>query len=175
VTMHNLAGVHRARGEMHDAERLYRRSLAIRERTVGSDHPTIAYHLSSLADLLQREGRLDEAEAAASRALAIWRRTVGEGHADITRALRVLAHVAADRHDVAEATGLLGQALDISRRMLGPKHRGTIQLETEYTRLTTGHQEASSGSAVPPPARGEDSRGAFAGAPAGNGREEVDS
>ncbi|HEY7198566.1 MAG TPA: tetratricopeptide repeat protein [Candidatus Dormibacteraeota bacterium] len=136
VTLHNLAGLHRDRGDLVGAEQLYRRSLAIRERTLGPDHPSIAYHLASLANILHREGRLDEAHAAAARALSISRRKVAKGHATEVRALTVLGRVAAERGGRAEAADLLRQAVELSRQTLGSEHRGTLQLEAEYARLT---------------------------------------
>ena len=55
-----------------DAERLYKRSLAIREKALGLDHPAIAGSLNNLAVLYRSLGRYAEAEPLYQRALAIW-------------------------------------------------------------------------------------------------------
>ncbi len=58
-------------GENDRAEQLYRRSLAIREKALGSDHPDVAMSLDNLAKLYQAQGKYAEAEPLLQRSLAI--------------------------------------------------------------------------------------------------------
>ncbi len=58
-------------GEYAEAERLYRRSLAIREKALGPDHPDVATSLDNLAELYQAQGKYAEAEPLLQRSLAI--------------------------------------------------------------------------------------------------------
>ncbi len=44
-----------------EAEPLYQRSLAIREKALGPDHPHVATSLESYADLLRKTGRKADA------------------------------------------------------------------------------------------------------------------
>src|SRR5262249_10950562 len=50
---------------------LFERALAIREKTLGPDHPEIAQSLNNLAVLLKNQGDLSGARALVERALAI--------------------------------------------------------------------------------------------------------
>jgi hypothetical protein len=54
-----------------EAEPLYRRSLAIRERALGPDHPDVAHTLWCMATLYRMTGRDKEAEELEKRAAAI--------------------------------------------------------------------------------------------------------
>ena len=48
-----------AQGEYDDAKPLYERSLAIREKVLGPDHPGVATGLNNLAELLKSQVRVD--------------------------------------------------------------------------------------------------------------------
>jgi tetratricopeptide (TPR) repeat protein len=50
---------------------LFKRSLAIREKALGPDHPDVAISLNNLAGLYDKEGRYAEAEQFYKRALTI--------------------------------------------------------------------------------------------------------
>ena len=60
-----------ATNRLAEAEPLYRRALAILEKSLGSDHPNVATALNNLALLLQATNRLAEAEPLYRRALEI--------------------------------------------------------------------------------------------------------
>ena len=63
-----------------EAEPLYRQSLAIKEKELGPDHPSIATALNNLASLLQDQGKYGEADPLYRRALAIAEKTLGDNH-----------------------------------------------------------------------------------------------
>jgi tetratricopeptide (TPR) repeat protein len=48
-TLNDLAIVYRAQGKYGEAEGLYKRALAIRERAQGASHPEVAQTLNNLA------------------------------------------------------------------------------------------------------------------------------
>jgi hypothetical protein len=60
-----------AEGRYSEAELLYARALAIREKALGSEHPDLATSLENYAELLQATARTDEAERMEARAKAI--------------------------------------------------------------------------------------------------------
>ena len=72
--------LYRAQGRLAEAEPLWQRALAIRERALGPDHPDTAQSLNNLAVLYRDQGRLAEAEPLWQRALAIWERALGPEH-----------------------------------------------------------------------------------------------
>jgi len=71
TSRNNLAALYRAQGKYAEAEPLYQRSLAIREKALGPDHPDVAKGLESYAVLLRETGRSEEAQEMEARAQAI--------------------------------------------------------------------------------------------------------
>ena len=64
----NLALVYRDQGKFAQAERLYRRALAIRERSLGADHVLVADSLDALAETLRSNAQQVEAQELRKRA-----------------------------------------------------------------------------------------------------------
>ena len=58
-------------GRYAEAEPLYKRALAIREKALGPEHPDVATSLENYAALLRETARVDEAERLEARAKAI--------------------------------------------------------------------------------------------------------
>ena len=71
ASLNNLAAIYDAQGKYAEAEPLYKRSLAIREKALGPDHPDVATTLENYADLMRKTGREAEAEKMKVRATAI--------------------------------------------------------------------------------------------------------
>jgi tetratricopeptide (TPR) repeat protein len=69
--LNNRALQHIAQGRYAQAESLYKRALAIREKAFGSDHPDVAASLENMAALYRETGREAEANPLAQRAAAI--------------------------------------------------------------------------------------------------------
>ncbi len=63
--------LYEAQGRYAEAEPLFKRSLAIREKSLGREHPDVATSLENYADLLGKTGRSDEAAKLEARAKAI--------------------------------------------------------------------------------------------------------
>jgi tetratricopeptide (TPR) repeat protein len=59
-TLNNMAILYETQGKFGDAERLYRRAIAIRERALGANHPDVAMSLSNLATLYQAQDKYVE-------------------------------------------------------------------------------------------------------------------
>ncbi len=53
TSLHHLAALYSAQGRYAEAEPLYQRSLAIREKTLGRDHPSVAASLEGSGNALQ--------------------------------------------------------------------------------------------------------------------------
>ncbi|MCH7807903.1 MAG: tetratricopeptide repeat protein, partial [Planctomycetes bacterium] len=71
TSLNNLAGLHDTQGEYAQAEPLYKRALAIREKALGPHHPDVGGSLGNLAALYRATKRDDEAEALEKRAARI--------------------------------------------------------------------------------------------------------
>ena len=61
----------RAQRQYAQAEPLYKRSLAIREKALGPDHPDVATSLENVAVLYRKTGREKAVEELEKRAAAI--------------------------------------------------------------------------------------------------------
>ena len=66
-----LAELYRAQDKHAEAEPLYKRALAIREKALGPEHPDVAQSLESYAALLRNTQRTTEATMMELRAKAI--------------------------------------------------------------------------------------------------------
>ena len=107
-----LASLYRVQGKYGEAEPLYRRALAIREKSLGSDHPQVATSLNNLAGLYHGQGKYDEAEPLFRRALAIREKSLGSDH----------PHVAISLNNLAEL--YRGQGKHVPRTALGGGRSG---------------------------------------------------
>jgi len=80
---HDLAWCYEDQGEYGRAEPLYRRSLEIKEKSLGKEHPSVAATLNNLAELYKAQGRYEEAKPLYQRCLSILRTTFPNGHPNI--------------------------------------------------------------------------------------------
>jgi Flp pilus assembly protein TadD len=61
--LNNLGGMYDVTGRTKEAEPLYKRALAIRERMLGPGHPYTVTTRNNLAGMYRKLGRTKEAEA----------------------------------------------------------------------------------------------------------------
>ena len=90
MALNNLAHLYKSQGRNAEAEPLYKRSLAIYEKALGSDHPGVAITLYDLALVYRTQGRYAEAEPHLKRALAIMEKALGPEHPDFATDLNNL-------------------------------------------------------------------------------------
>jgi tetratricopeptide (TPR) repeat protein len=112
-TLYRLAILRRQQGEFAEAEQLYRRSLGIRERKQGPNHPDVATVLNNLAALEAAQGNYDAAQPLLERALAIRQTALGEDDVLTAESLNNLALLHAAKGDAAAAEPLYRRALSI--------------------------------------------------------------
>ncbi|HEV2802458.1 MAG TPA: FxSxx-COOH system tetratricopeptide repeat protein [Pyrinomonadaceae bacterium] len=110
------------RAQYGEAEALYIRSLSIREKTLGSEHPSVTMGLNNLAILYKKQGKYLEAETLHMRALNIREKVLGLEHPDVATSLNNLALLYHDQGKYAEAEPLYIRALNIYEKVLGPEH-----------------------------------------------------
>jgi tetratricopeptide (TPR) repeat protein len=121
VAEQSRADLFERQGHYADAEPLYQRAVAIRERALGSDHPDLWTSLNNLAFLYQAEGRTPDV-------LPLVERTIASGHAQLRVALPVLS--AAPRQQLMPAEQALDDALNAVQRagaravLTGSRSRG---------------------------------------------------
>ena len=106
TALNNLALVLDATNRIAEAEPLFRRSLAIRERSLGLDHPEVAGALNNLGTLLRVTNRPEAAEPLYRRGAAIREGSLGLDHPDVADVLNNLAVLLEETDRLAEATAV---------------------------------------------------------------------
>jgi tetratricopeptide (TPR) repeat protein len=107
--LHNLALLYDQQGKPVEAERDYRRALAL----LGPDQVEMAVILSNLGSLCAAQGRLEEAEEMLWQSIELRGRSSGEDHPDLVVTLRKLAAVLVRQGRPAAARILQRRAEDI--------------------------------------------------------------
>ena len=126
-SLNNLAALYDDQGRYADAEPLYKRSLAIREKALGPDHPDVATSLNNLAVLYDNQGRYADAEPLYKRSLAIREKALGPDHPDVATSLNNLAVLYENQGRYADAEPLYKRSLAIFEKALGPDHPDVAQ------------------------------------------------
>jgi len=139
ASLHNLAVVLQAQGDLAAARPLYDRALAIREQALGPDHPDTASSLNNLAGLLRAQGHLAAARPLFERALDIHEQAFGPNHPATATSLNNLAILLHAQGDVAAARPLFERALAIHEQALGPDHPATASGLSNLANLLHAH------------------------------------
>lgn len=122
VALTTLAVVEVDAGRPKIAEDLSRRVLAIRQKTLGPDHPYTAISLNNLGLSLSKQGKRQEAEIYYQKALNIWENTPDAG-SYVPVGLHNLAGVVSDRETLIR---LRRRSLALTEEMYGPDHPAVI-------------------------------------------------
>ena len=104
------------------AEPLFRRALAIQQKSLGPPHPETASTLSNLANVLLATGRLAEAERLQRQALQALESALGPQHPRVAVSSSNLADILRANNDRAGARHLYERALAIDEKAYGPEH-----------------------------------------------------
>ena len=118
--LNNLAAFYEAQGRYADAESLYKRALAIREKALGPDNPDVSDSLDNLAAFYEAQGRFADAESLYKRALAIREKALGPDNLAVAGTLSKLAAFYEAQGRFADAKSLYKRALAIREKALGP-------------------------------------------------------
>jgi len=81
------AGTLARQGKYVEAAAIFERSLAIREKTLGTEHAHVALSLNNLAELYRDQGNYAAAEPLHQRSLAIREKVLGLEHPDVAQSL----------------------------------------------------------------------------------------
>lgn len=105
VRLHNRAAQCQSAGEPVRPEKLYQRSLAIKEQFFGHDHLEVGLTLNNLGLYYKSLGRLAEARGAYLRALPIFQKAFGSSHPQVGNLLYNLGQLS-----MKESEALLARA-----------------------------------------------------------------
>jgi serine/threonine protein kinase len=123
--MQVMGNVYRDLGLYARAQPLLDRSVEIRRRVLGPDHPDTLLSMDDLGTDLDALGDYAEAEKLERETLEISRRVLGPEHPDTLKSMTNLAIVLSREGRNAEAEKLERETLEISRRVLGAEHPQT--------------------------------------------------
>jgi CHAT domain-containing protein/Tfp pilus assembly protein PilF len=112
--------IYSLRGKYVEAESLYLRSLAIREKTLGPNDLAVAESLNNLGILYKGQGKDEEAEHLFQHALSIKENVFGVSDPEVANAESNLAAVYRVEGKYDEAEQILRRALTIKEGSLGP-------------------------------------------------------
>jgi tetratricopeptide (TPR) repeat protein len=121
-TQHELAILYEDIDKYNEAEKLYRRSLSIKEKIFGEENFELLSSLNNLVLLYRRQGRYEEAEPLFQRLIAISEKTLGKGHPRVVEAMNSMAVFYEKHGNYAKAELLFQRALEISEKTLGKEH-----------------------------------------------------
>lgn len=144
VYLHAAAGATCRIGRYRDAEGLYRKAIAVAERTMGVGQPQVALVAYSLVELYENQGRIDEARQLSVRVVDRLDRNLAI-HANSQSLLRlaVLCRKAL-RPELGEA--LYRGALSWRRRVFGSDHAKVADCEAgleAFLKQTPGYAGAA--------------------------------
>ena len=113
TSLNNLAELYLAQGKSEQAEPLYRRALAIREKALGPEHSDVAQSLYILALFYHTQGHYAEAEPFFQRVLAIREKALGPEHPLVATFLEMYAGLLhkLNRDDEADKMEARAQAI----------------------------------------------------------------
>jgi tetratricopeptide (TPR) repeat protein len=112
-------------GRFEDAEKLYTRALAIRERCYGPRHQKVAESYNNLGTLYSKQERRTEAQQALEKALAIFRAIYGSNSRDFATALNNYGVLLKRLGMLDDAERAYRTSLDIRLQILGSTHVDT--------------------------------------------------
>nr|MCU0957826.1 tetratricopeptide repeat-containing serine/threonine-protein kinase [Hydrogenophaga sp.] len=123
-TLHHLGMLHTARGALAEGERLYRESLAMKQRLLRPLHPSTMNTMQTLAQNLNRQDRRDEALPLLEEILRQREALLGRDTSDVQIALNELGNTLQDAGRIDEAIARYRQAVAVGERVYGPDHLG---------------------------------------------------
>ena len=109
----DLAAIHLDLADTARSEALYRRALAIMDRSLGVDHPTTAFTRSRLARVYLRSGQRLQAESLLRPALETIEKTLGPEHLLFVRCLGTMSALRHDAGDLEQAEQMVQRQLTI--------------------------------------------------------------
>ena len=125
TNLNNLALLFRQKGDLDQAERLFREIIEIDRKNLGDFHPYVAGDMRSLAAVLMSKGDHKSAEEYLRQGLAIQRKTFPEKNWQIATTKLLMGACLVQQGRFREAEALLLEAFSIVKDSFGPTHRRT--------------------------------------------------
>lgn len=134
-TLMQLSGLYQQSDRYQDSMGVSERVLAMMEKLLGPDHPTVATQLEVVASAYGLLGRYGEAEGLRKRAIAINERASGQEHLSVALSLQGLGQLYRLQERYDEAEPLLKRAMALAEKLLGTDHPGLTPYLSEIANL----------------------------------------
>jgi tetratricopeptide (TPR) repeat protein len=121
-----IASTYSDLGLFAEAQPQLERTLDLRRRVLGENHPDTLGTMGGLAELYLNQGRYEDAERTFSKVLESRRRVLGGDHADTVRAMNNLAMLYLNQGKYAQSEPLFTKVVEAQRRTLGEEHPDTL-------------------------------------------------
>jgi tetratricopeptide (TPR) repeat protein len=118
--INDLALAYRQRGDLAQAESLYRRALQVYRQS--SDAGSLVVVLNNLGRVLVEQRQYKEAEQLYREAIGVAQQQLGPAHPDVAIGLSSLAKLLIARHKFSDAEALLRRAERMDRASFGPRN-----------------------------------------------------
>ncbi|HWB82298.1 MAG TPA: serine/threonine-protein kinase, partial [Nannocystaceae bacterium] len=117
-----MSMVHAELAELDEGARLGEAGLALEERLLGAEHPSLAFAIIGLANVYFAAGDYPRAKSQYARAIALAENALGPWHPSVAMGLNNLANIHYTMGEYDEAAQLYARALAIDEDLLGPQH-----------------------------------------------------
>jgi hypothetical protein len=124
--LEGLARVEITLGHWEEAEERLNRSLAIREKTCGPNHPSTAETLRILASLYELDYRYDLAEVTYKRVWECIVKSMGSDHPAVALCMESLGNLYSQQGRYVASQALYERALELLDKVLGAEHAQKI-------------------------------------------------
>ncbi|KAJ5389767.1 uncharacterized protein N7496_000835 [Penicillium cataractarum] len=121
-----LGGLYSDQGKLQEAEEMYHRALAGKEKALGPDHSSTLSTVNSLGNLYSNQGKLREAEEMYQRALEGWEKALVPDNTSTLNTVNNLGSLYSDQGKLQEAEEMYHRALAGKEKALGPDHTSTL-------------------------------------------------
>ena len=114
--------------QLREGEESYRKTLELRERALGLDHPDTLTCMKNLGLMLRRQGKHVAAVEMHRKALMHQEKLLGSQHPDTLVSLDYLSEALTATGDHKTAEEMCRMALQLQESRLGPRHPKTFQI-----------------------------------------------
>ncbi|KAK3314373.1 P-loop containing nucleoside triphosphate hydrolase protein, partial [Apodospora peruviana] len=128
-----MAGGSYILGNYSEAEKLYRQTLVLQTKLLGSEYPDTLMTMNYLAVAVRNQGKASEAEQLYRQTLALQTKVLGSEHPDTLRTMTNLANAVSDQGKASKAEQLYRQTLALQTKMLGSEHPDTVNTMNNLT------------------------------------------
>ncbi len=118
----NIGGVYYYKGNYDNALKYYNKSLNMRLKTLGDEHPDVAASFNNIGLVYHKKGDYDNALKYYQKTLKIELKTLGDEHPDVAASYNTIGLVCREKGNYDNALKYYNKSLNIRLKTLGYEH-----------------------------------------------------